>query len=128
MTSVSVMEAATHLGVSPDTVRRRIRNGELQARREPTPQGYVWRVELPEEESTEEAALEATKPTAWRELVDVLKDEVALLREQLAAHQEELASKNKQIEQLHVLLQQAQAALPAPRDNRPWWRRMWQKN
>jgi hypothetical protein len=61
----------------------------------------------------------------WRELVDVLKDEVALLREQLAAHQEELASKNKQIEQLHVLLQHAQAALPAPQDNRPWWRRLW---
>jgi hypothetical protein len=119
--SVSVMEAATHLGVSTDTVRRRIRNGELQARQEPTPQGYVWRVELPEE-----AALETTNPAAWRELVDVLKDEVALLREQLAAHQEELASKNKQIEQLHVLLQQAQAALPPPRDNRPWWR-FWER-
>ena len=120
MVSVSVMEAATHLGVSTDTIRRRIRNGELQARQEPTPQGYVWRVELPEE--AEKAALEATNPAAWRELVDVLKDEVALLREQLAAHQEELASKNKQIEQLHVLLQQAQAALPPPRDNRSWWR------
>jgi hypothetical protein len=120
------MEAATHLGVSPDTIRRRIRNGELQARREPTPQGYVWRVELPEEESTEEAALEATNSTAWRELVDVLKDEVALLREQLAAHQEELASKNKQIEQLHVLLQQTQAVLPAPRDHRSWWQ-LWRR-
>jgi hypothetical protein len=32
----------------------------------------------------------------------------------------ELEAKNKQIEQLHVLLQQAQAALPTPR--RPWWR------
>src|ERR671914_1083019 len=122
------MEAATHLRVSPDTIRRRIRNGELHARREPTPQGYVWRVELPEEEPTEEAALEATNSTAWRELVDVLKDEVALLHEQLAAHQEELGSKNKQIEQLHVLLQQAQSALPAPRDNRSWWRRVWRRD
>jgi hypothetical protein len=126
--SVSVMEAATHLGVSPDTIRRRIRNGELQARREPTPQGYIWRVELPEEESAEEAALKATNPAAWRELVDVLKDEVALLREQLAAHQEELVSKNKQIEQLHILLQQAQASLPEPKDRRSWWQRLWRRD
>lgn len=122
MASVSVMEAAIHLGVSHDTIRRRIRNGELKAHREPIPQGYVWRVDLPEDE----AALEATNSVAWREVVDVLKDEVVLLREQLAAHQEELASKNKQIEQLHILLQQAQAALPAPRDSRRWWR-LWRR-
>jgi hypothetical protein len=38
----------------------------------------------------------------------------------------QLEAKDKQIEQLHVLLQQAQAALPAPRENRPWWR-LWQR-
>lgn len=122
MASVSVMEAATHLGVSHDTIRRRIRNGELKAHQEPTPQGYVWRVELPEDG----AAVETINSAACREVVDVLKDEVALLRDQLAAHQEELASKNKQIEQLHILLQQAQAVLPAPKENRSWWR-FWQR-
>jgi hypothetical protein len=62
VTSVSVMEAATHLGVSPDTIRRRIRNGELKAHQEPTPQGYVWGVELLEEELVEESVLEVTTP------------------------------------------------------------------
>jgi hypothetical protein len=41
--------------------------------------------------------------------------------------QAQLEVKDKQIEQLHVLLQQAQAALPAPRNNRPWWQRWWRR-
>jgi hypothetical protein len=45
---------------------------------------------------------------------------------QATAHWEQLEAKDKQIEQLHVLLQQAQAVLPAARDNHPWWR-FWQK-
>jgi hypothetical protein len=56
-----------------------------------------------------------------------LKDEVSLLQHQLDAQQTQLESKDKQIEQLHVLLQQAQAALPAPRDNRSWWQRLWRR-
>jgi hypothetical protein len=40
---------------------------------------------------------------------------------------DQLDSKDRQIEQLHVLLQQAQAALPAPRSGRPWWR-VWQRS
>jgi hypothetical protein len=55
-----------------------------------------------------------------------LREMLAMAQSQIATQKEELASKNKQIEQLHVLLQQAQAALPAPRDNRPWWR-FWQR-
>jgi hypothetical protein len=52
---------------------------------------------------------------------------IELLKEQVRSQQEELGNKNKQIEQLHILLQQAQAALPAPRENhRSWWR-FWQR-
>jgi hypothetical protein len=30
---------------------------------------------------------------------------------------------------LHVLLQQAQAALPAPKEDHPsWWQRLWHRN
>jgi hypothetical protein len=130
---LSVMEAATRLGVSPDTIRRRIRNGELKAWQEPTPQGYSWKVELPDEEprtdydSQHTGQSSSDESLVWRELVDTLRDEVSTLREQLMAHQDELGAKNKQIEQLHILLQQAQAALPAPRENhRSWWR-FWQR-
>ena len=47
---------------------------------------------------------------------------VSALQAQVQAQQEELAAKNQQISQLHVLLQQAQAMLPAPREGRSWWK------
>ena len=58
----------------------------------------------PEEHHAEDCA-------GLRELVDTLK--------------EELARRNTQMEQLHVLLQQAQAALPVPKENRRSWWRLW---
>jgi chromosome segregation ATPase len=60
------------------------------------------------------------------ELVATLKDELSLLQEQLQSKDGQLESKDRQIEQLHVLLQHAQAVLPAPRDNRSWWR-FWER-
>jgi hypothetical protein len=53
------------------------------------------------------------------EFIESLKDAVSTLRSQLG-------TKDRQIGELHVLLQQAQAALPAPRENRSWWR-FWQR-
>jgi hypothetical protein len=44
---VSVAEAARELGISPETVRRRIKAGEIEARRAIRPQGTVWEVSLP---------------------------------------------------------------------------------
>lgn len=45
---VSVSEAARELGVSTETVRRRIKSGDLQAERSIRPQGAVWLVTLPD--------------------------------------------------------------------------------
>ncbi len=81
----------------------------------------------------------ANEPEALRELIDTVKDEVAELRrqlqsqaesyqQQLEAKDQQLEAKDRQIEQLHVLLQQAQAALPGPRSNRPWWQRLWRRD
>jgi transposase-like protein len=44
---VSVAEAARELGISPETVRRWIKLGRLEARRAIRPQGAVWQVSLP---------------------------------------------------------------------------------
>ena len=54
--NVSIDEAARHLGVSQDTIRRRIRNGELDAHQVERPQGYTWRVEFPDEQANDETA------------------------------------------------------------------------
>jgi excisionase family DNA binding protein len=145
-------EAARLLGVSIDTVERKLKRGEINGKQDPRPRGWRWLVEVPQDVAAAEtsaapasnpanapADAHANEPEALRELIDTVKDEVAELRrqlqsqaesyqQQLEAKDKQLESKDKQIEQLHVLLQQAQAALPAPRDNRSWWQRWWRKD
>ena len=113
--TLTIKEAAKLLQVSELTVRRRLAKGFLTGVQEPTPQGYVWMVELSDDEATD------TQPPN-QEIIRHMEETIGLLREQVSSQQEELASKNKQIVQLHILLQQAQAALPAPREGRSWWR------
>jgi len=98
---VSVGEAARRLGVSVDTIRRRIGKGEITAHQEPTPQGFRWEIEL-------EPNDQPLNGHGDNELL------VTILREELDARRLE-------IQQLHVLLQTAQTALTAPKSS-PWWR------
>jgi DNA-binding transcriptional MocR family regulator len=140
MDLVTKVEAARRLQLSLDTIERRLRRGELKGHKQPRPGGFTWLIEVPEEpphtSSTQGGIppLDTPAPNAeivrLEELVEVLKNEVAESRRQSQAqseaYQQQLESKDKQIEQLHVLLQQAQAALPAPRDNHSWWR-FWQR-
>jgi hypothetical protein len=113
---LDIKQAAERLGISEQTVRRRLHSGLLNGYQEDPPQGRWW-VELAEEDLNEDQ----------NGSVDVLSI-VAILQAQLLAKDQQLAAKDKQIEQLHVLLQQAQAALPAPRGNRPWWQRVWRRD
>ena len=43
---LTIKQAAKELGISSDSVRRRIRSGSLQAFQVPTAQGYEWRIVL----------------------------------------------------------------------------------
>jgi hypothetical protein len=65
---------------------------------------------------------------ALRGLVASLNEQLALLKSQVLSQQEQLGAKDTQIGQLHVLLQQAQAALPAAGDHRSWWYKLWHRN
>jgi len=106
---VSIGEAARRLGVSTDTIRRRIGKGELLAHREPTPQGYRWEIELgPNDQplNSHEGNNEAL---------------VTALQAQVRAQAEELDARRVEVQQLHILLQTAQTALTAP-ERRSWWR------
>ena len=133
-------EAARLLGVSIDTIERKLKRGELKGKQDPRPRGWRWLVEIPQDVATAETSADnpanapadahANELEALRELVDTVKDDVAQLRRQLQSqaesYQQQLEAKDKQIEQLHILLQQAQAALPAPRNNRRWWQ-LWRR-
>jgi len=106
---VSVGEAARRLGVSTDTIRRRIGKGELLAHREPTPQGFRWEIEL----GPDDQPLNSHEGNTGAL--------VTILQAQVQAQAEELDARRREVQELHVLLQTAQAALGAP-ERRPWWR------
>jgi hypothetical protein len=132
MVWVTKQEAAIRLGVHVATIDRKLKRGELQAKKESTQQGWHWLIELLEDTAPEAAAPsmdKANPPPAggdaadlsllWQ-LVDTLRDEVTVL-------QQELEHRAQETERLHILLQQAldpTRAIAAPR-NPPWWRRLW---
>jgi predicted ArsR family transcriptional regulator len=113
MTKVTIQEAAQTLGISVATVRRKLHMRVLKGTQEDPPTGRWW-VELPDEGTFHENGSEP------------YTDDCADLRETVAILREELEAKNKQIEQLHVLLQHTQAALPTPNHSRSWWR-FWER-
>ena len=90
-------------------------------------------VELPDDVD-EVQAKNTGEVQALRELIGSLRSQVeAKDREvetrdrQMEILSQQLEAKDRQIGELHVLLQQAQAALPAPRNNRSWWQRVWRR-
>jgi len=125
---VTIAEAAQRLGVSDHTVRRRLAKGEVTGVQVAMRTGgSQWLIDLPDEETPEPPI--SGEVAALRELIASLNDQVQALRGQLEtkdkhmeAKDRQLEARDKQVEQLHVLLQQAQAALPAPKEGRHWWR------
>jgi predicted DNA-binding transcriptional regulator YafY len=124
---VTISEAARLLGFSEKTIRRRVVRGELPGIREATPQGYTWFVDVPDDQPLEpETETPSGELQALRELNVALRDRVDAQDRELDAKNQQLAAKDEQIRELHILLQHAQAALPAPRKNLPWWR-FWER-
>lgn len=108
---VTIREAAQRLGVSEDTVRRRLRRGELTGVQQPTAQGFTWLVELPEVAPAGPSAPEGAAGVAEA----VAAAEVRRLEELVAILREELDARRREVQELHILLQRAQTpALPPP--------------
>ncbi len=147
MESITMAEAAQKMGVSVATVKRRLRSGTLKGHQEPRPQGFTWMVDVGEQEEstppnthtrtgasrgigtpintpprtgTETPTMTGTAEH-WEEIVSFLKAELEAARQE---SRQQLETKDRQIGELHVLLQQTQAALPEPRDDRSWWCRV----
>ena len=131
MALVTVVEASRRLGLTQDTVKRRLRKGALQGERLPRPQGYVWFVEVEDKDPQgddsvqhggENGTVSAQGAEGVSNEVRRLEEIVTMLQNQVTVHQQQLEVRGREVEQLHVLLGQAQAALPAPREGRRWWR------
>jgi chromosome segregation ATPase len=144
--SLPIVEAAQRLGIHPETLRRRIRRGEVKAHQKRTHHGDVWMVEVElakqvpktssqgqdvqDDVADSQANLKGdfSEIRALREMVRLLKGELEARDRHIESWKQQLEAKDKQIEQLHILLQQAQTALPSPRDNRSWWQRLWRRD
>ncbi len=109
---MGINEAARYLGVCPDTVRRHIRLGLLQARQKPRGTKYQWLVEVPEMQ-------EAAKPDTGErvhshhqpptvEEYERLQQLVDDLRHLLGVATTELDARRSETARLLALLERAQ--------------------
>src|SRR5438067_4140087 len=87
---LSLGDAARHLGLSVDTIRRRVKDGSLEARKVRTRYGPAWRVELdgvrPAARATDSAATPpptASNPAELLHLVVQSNARIAALAEQV---------------------------------------------
>jgi len=123
MEMVSIREAATRLGISEDSVRRHLRNGELAGEQEKTPQGFRWRVQV---NTNGHQATNGTNSTNGHQ--DATAELIATLRGQVESQAKELQElredRRREVSELHVLLQNSQAMLTAPKESirTAWWR------
>ena len=131
---VPIIEAANILGVSVDTIRRRISKGELKARKVPSPHGEIYMVEIPDNNVVAASDSEEKKEetTSDAQTIEAMKKTISIL-------QTELDARRREVQELHVLLQQAQKQSPAYKtegtaDKKSvkvsWWRRLnpWNHN
>jgi hypothetical protein len=79
--SVPIAEAARLLGVSVDTVKRRIAANQLPARREQRPQGYRWIVDLPDDVLTQAEQADDGHTVDSDTAVQILRAEIRRLEE-----------------------------------------------
>jgi len=123
---VTITEAAQLLGISSATIKRRLKAGELNGRQASRPQGFLWMVEIDQDHSS-------TPPTTGsrnggsnsNSTGTELGSLVAVLQAQVASQAEELDARRREVQELHVLLQTAQTALPSPQAQRQGWWKFW---
>jgi len=126
----TLAEVAEASGVSVDTIRRRMKRGELETRRQQTPQGFKWLAVMPEPETIETATNAPGSPrtnetpTQGVMVVEHDREElVAMLRHELATRNREIARLHEVIASQAQAISQATAALPAtvlrPKDEQP---------
>jgi hypothetical protein len=108
-TWVALKDAAAILGVSTDTVKRRMRRGELERRRETIPQGFRWLVRIDPAISEAPGSPERDEPPAHGVAVSSPSPDV------MAALLHELEVRNQEIARLHDIV----AALTHAVEQRP---------
>jgi excisionase family DNA binding protein len=127
MKEVSITDAATMLKVSVDTVRRRIKQGELKARKVASSHGETYLVQIPNG-----IVLVPSDPPA-KDVNLTEAETIESMKKTISVLESELDARRREVKELHVLLQQAQKQLPPGKtESSPnqttvklsWWHRM----
>jgi len=139
---ISIKDAVELLGVSDDTIRRRLNRDEIPSRKITTPQGFRWevRVRLDDADVDDEPTgvderlfdLELQLRDERIEMLEARVDELQVDRDSWRTQAETEADvRREESEQLRILIAQAQTlALPEPDpatdpDDQPgFWSRM----
>jgi len=129
--TVTISEAAELLGVSRDTVRRRLKSGVLTGEQRPGPNGTTWYVTLPTEAVTaaivaapaegdgddqDAARLRDERDAALDRLITARDEMIAELRDERDAWREQATRHEEASRELRILVRNAQElsrALPA---------------
>ena len=77
MDELTLQEAAQRLGVSEHTVRRRVKRGTLAGVQVSSPQGFVWRVRLPDAATSPDGL--ANGQVAFRDALQVIERQQHLI-------------------------------------------------
>jgi excisionase family DNA binding protein len=140
--SLSIEEAAESMGVSPATIRRRIKTGELAAFKRTTPHGFEWRIGAGPEsiglittadhvvESPDQPVVESADQTPAPEtlelvhLVERLSRENQQLAGQLGFTQAKLQEAERTVALLMAPKDEPAPEPPAEPERVSWWRRL----
>ncbi len=145
-TWVALRDAAAILGVSTDTVKRRMQRGELERRRETIPQGFRWLVRINpvisdvvgSPRSDETVSQGVALPSQSPDVVAALLHELEVRNQEIARLHDIVAALTHAVEQRPVLTAgttpptTSSEAPGSPRSEdqplhglRTWWRRLW---
>jgi hypothetical protein len=121
--SVDLTTAASRLGLSAATLRKRLQRGTVQGFKAAD---GSWRVVL----NTADNGLDSPGQTAGQDasaLVEALLADIQFLRAQLQARDDEIQRRDDEIRRVHVLLQQQQPPVRALPDHSADWMQGWMR-
>jgi excisionase family DNA binding protein len=125
---LSVEQAARALGISTKTVRRKIASGELPSRKEPTPRGERWLVQL-SGQIAPSTTLDTGQNAPVQSLLvlsqgfQALQEHNTGLAQELARVQDERVDMSRQLGRLEAELAAARTEVERLKKSRPWWQR-----
>jgi hypothetical protein len=125
---LDIAEAAARLGVSSETVRKRLQRGKLKGFKA---DDGSWRVVLPGVDNGPDSPGQQSRtrqdipPDSSAALVTALREEVGFLREQLRARDDQLRARDDEIRRAHILLQAEQQQVKALTDQTPQAKESW---